>query len=186
MSPHSFCQSIKIIDNVSKLNSCSIYRCETMALWSLWPGFSCSDLMRHSREVIIKAFESSRLELGWLWLHVLCSPSELPWWCSGWHLLLCPLSRLLFSSTAQQISRALASSLYLLSVWHWCMLSLGFVLLPQIAFPESKLPFVICQSVLALHFIGSISSAWEKNLFSWQFVKNPMIFKKRLSGDFGS
>lgn len=115
MSPHSFFQTVKIIDNVSKMSSCSIYSCKTTVSWSLWPSFSFYDLMRHSREVIIKAFESIRIELGWLWLHVLCSPSELPWWC--WHLLLCPLSRLLFFLTAKQISGALASSLCLLSLW---------------------------------------------------------------------
>lgn len=156
--PHSFCQTIKITDNVSKLSSHSIYSCETMVLWPLWPGVSCSYLMRHCREVIIKASVSSQLELGWLWLHVLYSPSKLPWWCSGWHLLLCPLSRLLFFSAAHQISGALASSLCLAVI-----VSLGFILPPQITFPESKLPFPIFQSVLALHFTGSISSLRRKS-----------------------
>lgn len=101
MSPHSFYQTIKISDNVSKLSSQSIYSYEPMVPWPLWPGFSCSDLMRHSRDIIIKTFKYSQLELGLLWLHVLCIPSELPW-CHGWHFFLCPLSRLLFFSTAQQ------------------------------------------------------------------------------------
>lgn len=79
--------------------------------------------------------------------------------------LLMPIEQTLILLNSSAISVALASSFCLLSVWQWYMVSLGFILLPQIAFPESNLPFPIFQSVLALHFIGSISSAWD-NIFS--------------------
>lgn len=142
-----------------------------MVLWLLVFGSSRYDTIRHCREVIIKAFVFSRLELGWLLLHVLCSRSALPWWC--WHHLLCPLSRFILQNTSANLRSFSFFSLFSLSLfgsdtwWLW-----GLYWSHKLHFLSSKYLFqyfnlfLFCISLVPIHLSGkktSIQLAAYKN-----------------------